>query len=347
MSHAKNDDMHFAPSADSIVSESEVENRLQNMQAESGQQIQRNGEGAEETPNSPTQAIVSASGKFTQVRAKTNQSGATTLDELSPFNRRALEQRAELIDRNYEGETIETTMPIQVLETARKWLRSKNLIWASNDVAFWSAFEYVLGSMESFSVEAVEQALIICSTSAVNDAARRTSIYRELKVSRAIKRIRDMEMKIRTAQVVANHTLSIPYKEHVEDEEAEAKREAEAKVETKKAYAVFQMPDAYFGADGEYKWLFENPSDAQIHIQDVVSNPSPHHNHRRQFEIRLVGVNAAGKPVWNYGVVDENGNANESGTLIPSQLVSCFCKDGYVPSLYGQPANANADRGEN
>jgi hypothetical protein len=282
---------------DSIVSPAEGANRVQDVPSSVGRSLPSVAEGTTELACTTPAAVVSTSGKFTQVRAEANQSRTTTVDELSPFNQRALQLRAEEIDSEYEGETIETIVPIQVLETARQWLRSKNLIWASNDIAFWTAFEYVLGSLETFSVDAVEQALIICATSAVDNPARRATIYQELRACRAIKKIRDLQMKIRTAEAVANHALSAPFKER-----------AEATIELSIAYAVF-IPPPY----NDYQYYFETLVEGQNKVQENADNTGiPESNsHFRRAEVRLVGLNAAGTQVKDYGVVDESGNVTK------------------------------------
>jgi hypothetical protein len=155
-----------------------------------------------------TQAIVPIAGKFTTVRASANQSGEKTLESIEPRHDVWLLFRADRLDAQYAGDVIEgVNLPPQIIETTQRWLRANNLIWSSNDSDFWAALEYVLDGLGSFSVDAVEQALIICTTKATKLPARRATIYSELKSVRAVKKIRDMKLRIRTAEVVATRSL--------------------------------------------------------------------------------------------------------------------------------------------
>jgi hypothetical protein len=302
--------------ADSSASE-EKSVGLREMPEASRCEVQPDAEGEAQAADSPAQAIIPTSGKFVAIRAAAGQSGATTLDELSPFNRRALEIRAEEIDSEYEGETLETAFPIQVLETARKWLRSKNLIWASNDVAFWQALEYVLSSLETFSVDAVEQALIICTTQAVNNPARRAAIYQELRACRAIKKIRHMEMRIRTAQVVATHALSAPFHNKAKYEKVrsyattsvrEADEDAEipkAEIPKDQAFVVYQLG---YLRDGVWKPCEKPYGEPSLRLEDVQrlrEYALAQQIYSREFEIHTLGVNVEGKIIKDYGVTEQ------------------------------------------
>jgi hypothetical protein len=206
--------MYKSRFADSKVPQSEMANGVSAVQKTVGPKISRHRSRTRIKTGAPTEAIVPITGGVADVRASTTVGRAKTVEWLEPRHAEALQVRADDIDRSYDGDgdlEIETDLPEQVVRMTFDWLRANNLIWSSNDPAFWRALDYVLGSLESFSVDAVEQALIICTTEAFNDPARRTTIFQELKACRAIKKIRDLQLKIRTAQVVAERSLSAPY----------------------------------------------------------------------------------------------------------------------------------------
>jgi hypothetical protein len=205
--------MHKSRLADSKLPKSEVADGMSVVQKTVGPKISRHRSRARTKTGAPTEAIVPITGGLADVRASTSAGRAKTVEWIEPRHAEALQVRTDKIDRSYGGGDleIETDLPEQVVRMTFDWLRANNLIWSSNDPAFWRALDYVLGSLESFSVDAVEQALIICTTEAFNDPARRTTIFQELKACRAIKKIRDLQLKIRTARVVAERSLSAPY----------------------------------------------------------------------------------------------------------------------------------------
>jgi hypothetical protein len=177
------------------------------MPQEVGQDLSRDGTGTRVATDETTTAIVPTAGKFTTVRSSANQGIAKTLDSVIPRHEEKLAVRACDIDAHYAGDSIDVNLPPQIIETAQRWLRANNLIWSSNDPSFWNALVYVLDSLESFSIDAVEQALIICTTEKTNSPVRRGLIYSELKACRAIKKLRDLRIRIRTAEVVAKSVL--------------------------------------------------------------------------------------------------------------------------------------------
>jgi hypothetical protein len=197
---------------------------MQDLSPDLGRDVSRDGTRTRAEAGEATQAIVPIAGKFTTVRASENQSREKTLDAVVPNRDAVLSLRAEILDAEYAGDVIEgINLPPQVIETTQRWLRANNLIWSSNDYDFWAALEYVLDGLESFSVDAIEQALIICTTKASDNPARRATIYSELKSVRAIKKIRDMKLRIRTAEVVASRALiTLPFARKFETNQLEA-----------------------------------------------------------------------------------------------------------------------------
>jgi len=191
------------------ISKSEMENGLPTVSQAVGSSVPPVAEGTSVLGGTTSTTIVPATKKLPRVRPSARQGGAKTIESIEPYQVEALRRRSEKIDAEYADDgPIATDLPIQVAQTARRWLRSKNLAWSSNDPAFWRALEYVLGSLETFSIDAVVAALEICTVKATSNPARRSAIYAELRAARAIKSIRDMQIRIRTASVVAECSLT-------------------------------------------------------------------------------------------------------------------------------------------
>ena len=239
-------------SSDSGVPQPEVANGVQKMQSKMGCDLPPIAKGKAELAIITRAAAVQTQRGFVTVRASGGEGGAKTVAELEEYHEEGLAARAEEIDAHYvAGGVIEdVNLPQPIIDTAQQWLRAHNLIFASNDPAFWVALEYVLDSLESFSIDAVEQALVICTTEAFEDAARRSTIYQELKACRALKKIRDMQLKIRTAQVVAVRTLSAPYalavKQRREAEAVQAEQDAIETQERLKIEELRRLPDEIY-----------------------------------------------------------------------------------------------------
>ena len=265
-----------------------------------GQDIPAIAEGTTKLARTTPAAAVQTERGFVTVRAADGQDGAKTVASLEEYHVEGLAARAEEIDAQYAGGVIEdVNLPQSLIDTAQQWLRAHNLIWSSNDIAFWAALEYVLDSLESFSIDAVEQALVICTTEAFDDPARRSAIYQELKACRALKKIRDMQLRIRTAQVVAARTLSAPYALAV-------KQEAERMREASRAYVVFTSRSDY---TTEFSEPYQEFTDAQHCVQQLLvdhASPTRCYDYERP-KIHQVGLNAAGEKIKDYGVIDKNG----------------------------------------
>jgi hypothetical protein len=262
-----------------------------------GSEIPPVAEGTTKLARTTPAAAVQTERGFVTVRASDGKGGAKTVASLEEYHVEGLAARAEEIDAHYAGEEIlDVHLPQSLIDTAQQWLRSHNLIWSSNDIAFWAALEYVLDSLESFSIDAVEQALVICTTEAFDDAARRSTIYQELRACRALKKIRDMQLKIRTAQVVAARTLSAPHATAI-------KTKTERMREVSRAYMVFAPRENY---ETERSEPYQNFTDAQRIVQRLLADPdhAPVYGYGRP-KIHQVGLNAVGEQIKDYGVVNK------------------------------------------
>lgn len=289
-------------SSDSGVPQPEVENGVQAVSPGVGQDLSPIAKGKAELACVTPAAAVQTERGFVTVRASDGEGGAKTVASLEEYHEEGLAARAEEIDAQYAGGVIEDCdLPQPLIDTAQQWLRSHNLIWASNDIAFWAALEYVLDSLESFSIDAVEQALVICTTEAVDDPARRSAIYQELKACRALKKIRDMQLKIRTAQVVAARTLSAPYALAVKQQREADAAKAERMREVSRAYMVFAPRENY---ETERSEPYQKFTDAQSIVQRLLADPdhAPVYGYGRP-KIHQVGLNAVGEQIKDYGVV--------------------------------------------
>jgi hypothetical protein len=119
----------------------------------------------------------------------------------------AIEARKRFIEEEYSGVTVDTSgLPAPVAATVAKWLEAKNLTWCLHDKEFWSTLPYYLTTIESFSVEAIEETLKLCLSHA-NNSTRRITVYNELRAVREIKKIRNYHHKLRTATVLAERFL--------------------------------------------------------------------------------------------------------------------------------------------
>jgi hypothetical protein len=289
--------VQFASPSDPGVPQPKVENGVQAVPPGMGSKIPPVAEGKAELACVTPAAAIQTERGFVTVRSSDGQGGAKTVASLEEYHVEGLVARAEEIDAQYAGGVIEDCdLPQPIIDTAQQWLRAHNLIWSSNDLAFWAALEYVLGSLESFSIDAVEQALVICTTEAFDDAARRSTIYQELRACRALKKIRDMQLQIRTAQVVATRTLSASYALAV-------KQKAERTSEVSRAYVVFVPRENYETKRSE---PYQKFTDAQRQVQRLMADPNrAADGYWHPPAIHQMGLNAVGEQIKDYGVVNK------------------------------------------
>jgi len=288
---------------DSAVPLSGGDDGVQEMSSQLGPSLLAVAERKAELATTSSATAIQTQRGFAKVCASNSKGGEKSVASLDDDHVAGLAVRAAEIDAQYAGDVIEgVDLPQPIIDTAQRWLRSHNLIWSSNDFAFWAALEYVLDSLESFSIDAVEQALIICTTEASDDAARRSAIYQELRACRALKKIRDLQIRIRTAQVVAERPLSAPHSLAIRQQREADAEETERMREVSQAYVVFQSRDNY---ETTRSSPFQNLTDAQQLVQQRIADPTlaPVYGYNRP-EIHRVGLNAAGEQVKDYGIVN-------------------------------------------
>ncbi|HVB58098.1 MAG TPA: hypothetical protein VNE63_16955 [Candidatus Acidoferrales bacterium] len=205
-----------ARTATSAVSKN-VSDGVQTVSKTVGSKIRRNGKKSKAAKVAPATTSLST----TEGKSRLSLPLATVgspLDRIQPNYAGAIVEHNERVSKNITEDgkyTIKdvlqnTNLPLPMVEAGHRWLLSKNLILAAYDFGFWRAISYVLEGAtgpEAISVDAVEQALIICLALAKTNVVRRTALYQELKACKSIKKVRDYELRLQTARVMAEASL--------------------------------------------------------------------------------------------------------------------------------------------
>jgi hypothetical protein len=154
-------------------------------------------------------------------------SGSQPKSSMNTYVSDALTLRGAMIQKQFEGESVDVDLPKDVIKFTDQWLRRNHLVFSASDPEFWFAFKYILTSVESFSLEAIEGALQIVIANAT-DAVRRNAAYSELRSLRELRKIKDCEIKARVSKVLADRLLLSD--EHLVRAQADRQKEKREKI---------------------------------------------------------------------------------------------------------------------
>ena len=197
--------------ANSRVSKRGVD-RMPSVPKNMGSEVRPNGEAqiAEEGAGAGTEIVVAE--KFPKLCSQSLDLGRSEAFPREGNIHPAIIVRDALIEQEYEGEEVAfpSSIPLPAAELARAWLKSKHLAWCAHDQEFWDQLGYLLGSLETFGVDAVESALILCLANVSGNTRRREEVYKELLAVREIKKARTYELNLKTSHVLAKRLLLSP-----------------------------------------------------------------------------------------------------------------------------------------
>jgi hypothetical protein len=305
MTRKSHETLHIPLASDSSApsEEPQTADGLRQVPEGVGQKIQRHRKGETKAAESAGTAIVPTTQKLPR-GSQQSDSGSREISRFYPDLPEAVAARDACIVAQYHRcDQIKTDLPAELASFLASWLQRNHLMFCACDKEFWDGFAHVMTSLESFSIEAVEQALLLCLADA-RHADRRTAVYSELRSVRELRKIRNFEMKLKTSRILVDRFLA-PQTKAAHTRLMREKDELDAAVETAKAYAVF-MPQE--NCETKRSEPIQDLADAKLYVQRLLDDRTRDGYGYNPPEIHQVTLNSGGKVIRDNGVVNKNGN---------------------------------------